>query len=72
MELVQKGALKALTSVLSIDDARILIVCIEGLSNFLKSGKEHFMQGDDNPFAIELEQIGGVDKLEELQMHKNH
>jgi hypothetical protein len=55
LELVQKGALKALTSVLSIDDARILIVCIEGLSNFLKAGKEHFMQSDDNPFAIELE-----------------
>jgi hypothetical protein len=63
---VTKGALKALTSVLSIDDARILIVCIEGLSNFLKAGKDHFMEGDDNPFAIELEKIGGVDRLEEL------
>lgn len=41
--LVEKGILKALCSVLSMKDPRILAVALEGIENVLKAGKEHFM-----------------------------
>ena len=40
--LVQKGILKALSSVLKMKEARILAVALEGIENILKSGSEHF------------------------------
>lgn len=36
--LVQKGILKALSSVLKMKEARILAVALEGIENILKSG----------------------------------
>lgn len=56
----------ALVETLKIDDARVLLVAIEGISNVLQAGKEHFSRGEENPFALELETNGGVDRLEEL------
>lgn len=37
--LVEKGILKALCSVLTIKDARILAVALEGIENILKAGE---------------------------------
>ena len=46
---------------------------MEGIENILKFGKEHFIGKEgENLFAVELEACGGVDNLEELQLHKNH
>jgi len=65
--LLQKGALRALVNSLGIDDVRVLLVTIEGITNILEAGRKYFMQeGGENPMANELEKIGGVDKLEEL------
>ena len=36
--LVQKGILRALSSVLKMKEARILAVALEGIENILKSG----------------------------------
>jgi len=59
--------LKALTSVLSQPDAKTLIVALEGIENFLKIGKLHFLdENSENTFAITLELVGGVDKIESL------
>ena len=44
VQLVSKGILQALTSVLRMKEARILAVALEGIENILKSGKAHFMQ----------------------------
>jgi hypothetical protein len=40
--LVQKGILKALSSVLKMKEARILAVALEGIENILKSGQKHY------------------------------
>ncbi len=48
-------------------------MAMEGIENILKAGKLHFMNSNgENLFALQLEMCGGVDKLEELQLHKNH
>ena len=65
--LVEKGILKALTSVLKMREARILAVALEGIENILKAGKQHYNQlGQDNKFAYELELCGGLEMLEPL------
>jgi len=40
--LVEKGILRALASVLSMKEARILAVALEGIDNILKKGQEHY------------------------------
>jgi importin subunit alpha-1 len=64
--LVEKNIIKALLSVLSMKDARILAVALEGLENILKIGQEHYMIGGENKFALKLEAEGGLDQLEPL------
>jgi len=71
--LVQKGMIKALGSVLKINDVRMLTVALEGLDNTLQCGDRHYKNADgDNMFAIIMEQEGCLDDLEELQQHPNH
>lgn len=71
--LVEKGIIKALLSVLKMTEARVLAVSLEGLENILKAGQEHFaMQGGENRFALQLENDGGLELIEQLQMHPNH
>ena len=65
--MAERNALSALTSVLSTPDAKSLIVALEGIENFLKVGKIHFLdEKNENRFAIMLELCGGVDKIEVL------
>lgn len=46
---------------------------MEGVENILKVGAEHFMNAQNmNEFSLALETCGGLDRLEGLQMHKNH
>lgn len=58
--------MKALGSMLTHKEPRILAVSIEGIENVLKVGKEHFSQNGENQFAVLFEQEGGIDKLEAL------
>lgn len=44
VSLVEKGILKALTTVLKMREARILAVALEGIENILKAGKDHYSQ----------------------------
>lgn len=71
--LVEKGIIKALLSTLKMNEARVLAVALEGLDNILRSGQDHFSkQGAENRFALQLENDGGLEMIEELQMHPNH
>ena len=50
-------------------DNKALIVAIEGIGNILKCGKQHFLnENGENLFCLELEFVGGLDKLENLQI----
>ena len=56
-----------------MNEPRTLAVALEGLENILKVGQQHFTRaGVDNKFALVLENDGGLDLIEELQMHSNH
>ena len=71
--MVEHNALPALNAVLTQSDKKILTVTLEGIENFLKNGKTHFLDElGENKFAIMLEICGGVDRIERLQTHKNH
>lgn len=71
--MVQKDALKALAATLTLTDSKSLVVAMEGIENLLKAGQDHFMNGQGlNEFALVFETVGGLDKLEALQLHKNH
>jgi len=70
--LVEKGILRALCSVLRMNEARVIAVALEGIDNILKAGQEHYSHlGQENQFTIKLEVEGGLDILENLQQHQN-
>jgi len=53
--LVDRGIIKALGSVLTIKDVRMLAVALEGLENILACGEKNFKQNDENPFTVVTE-----------------
>jgi importin subunit alpha-1 len=70
---VERQALKALSACLSFTESKVLIVCMEGIENILKAGDKDFRNANnENIFALEFEVCGGVDKLEQLQLHQNN
>lgn len=70
---VQKGMIQALGEMLKCKDVRMLAVALEGFENILLCGQQHFMNEEgENMFAIQMEQAGCLDDLEQLQAHPNH
>lgn len=71
--IVDAKGLETMVSVLkSTEDAKLIMVVLEGLENILRTGKIIF--GEESPqklFENILESCGGVEKLEELQEHPN-
>lgn len=56
-----------------MQEARILAVALEGLENILRSGQEYSVKlGKENKFTLVLENEGGIELIEQLQMHPNH
>lgn len=54
-------------------EARVLAVALEGIDNILKAGEAHFSKlGVPNRFVFVLENEGGIEMIEQLQMHPNH
>jgi len=71
--LVSKGCIKPLCDLLTVSDARIITVALEGLENILKVGeKEAKSTGGSNQFATLIEESEGLDKIEQLQNHQNN
>lgn len=70
--LVQQGCIKPLCDLLNVKDVKIINVALEGLANILRSGQELADQTDGvNRYADIVEQVGGLDYLENLQYHKS-
>jgi len=70
--LVDKQIIKALGSMLTVKEPRILLVSLEGLTNILKCGAANFSSSGENEFATILDREGVLDHLEDLQEHPNH
>jgi len=65
--LVEKQIIKALGSMLTVKEPRILLVSLEGLTNILKCGADNYSSSGENEFAMILDREGVLDHLEELQ-----
>jgi hypothetical protein len=69
--LVNIGLLEPFCSLLTYNDAKIVIVVLEGIENILKAGKREVGDTFENPYVSQIEEIKGIEKIEDLQKHKN-
>ncbi|KAI7865966.1 armadillo-type protein [Spinellus fusiger] len=71
--LVQSGCVKPLCDILTAMDNKITLVALDGLDNILKAGdmeKANTLDGL-NPYALVIEECGGIDYIHSLQTHNN-
>ncbi|KAH8274537.1 hypothetical protein KR044_008087, partial [Drosophila immigrans] len=67
--LVKIGCVPHMCNFLTVVDADIVQVALNALENILKAGEK--FQERPNPYAIAIEECGGLDKIEYLQAHEN-
>jgi hypothetical protein len=67
--VLQQGVLAPFCQLLSVDDAQILVVVLDGISNILKLAASN--ESDLLALTSQIEECGGLDKIEELQNHRN-
>lgn len=71
--LVQQNCIKPMVDLLSVNDAKIVVVALEALENILRVGRT--LQNEqgmmENPFVDPVEQADGLSKLESLQEDPN-
>jgi importin subunit alpha-6/7 len=69
--LVANGVLAPLVEACKVEDNRIALVMLEAVTAILQQGVENVEAGRAEDFCQKFEEAGGVDTLEELQMHAN-
>ena len=70
--LIELNVIPPLCDLLSIVDTKVVEVALNGLDNILKLGQhDSRLSGTTNPYAIKIEECGGLDKIEFLQGHQN-
>eukprot|EP00978_Attheya_sp_CCMP212_P030679 scaffold113745_cov56-Attheya_sp.AAC.1 len=71
--LVQQGCIRPLCDLLTVNDAKIVTIALEGLENILKVGEEDAATGaGHNQMATYIAEAEGLTKIEELQQHSNN
>jgi len=72
--LVKQGCIKPLCDLLTVADARLITVALEGIENILKAGEAEVQanphQFTQNPYTQFVDEAEGLDKLEALQSHQ--
>jgi importin subunit alpha-1 len=71
--LVGGGCIKPLCDLLTVSDTRIITMVLNALENILKVWEADAQQiaGGCNHYANEIEEAGGLDKIEKLQVHQD-
>ncbi|XP_046667243.1 importin subunit alpha-7 [Homalodisca vitripennis] len=70
--LVHQGCIPPLCDLLTVMDAKIIQVALNGLENILRLGEQDVKALNTvNPFAVLIEECYGLDKIEFLQSHEN-
>ncbi|KAI8877903.1 ARM repeat-containing protein [Backusella circina FSU 941] len=71
--LVDQGCVGPLCQILLQLDNKLIMVALDGLENILRMGNLEKVNSPDgyNPYALVMEECGGVDSLQSLQMHEN-
>ena len=67
--VLQQGVLSPFCQLLSTDDPQILVVVLDGISNILKMAATN--ENDLVAVTSQIEECSGLDKIEELQNHRN-
>mmetsp|Transcript_30523 Transcript_30523/g.61519 ORF Transcript_30523/g.61519 Transcript_30523/m.61519 type:complete len:519 (+) Transcript_30523:3360-4916(+) len=70
--LVKKGCIQPMIQLMDCLDFRVVRVILEGLENILEIGNQKVDKDFVNEYARHIEQVGGLEKLEELQQHSNN
>ncbi len=70
--LLSQNCIPPLCELLVCADVRIIIVALEALENLLKVGVQDAQKYGSNRVANFIEDAGGLDKIEGLQVHPNH
>lgn len=70
--LVEQACIAPLCDLLTVMDAKIVHVALNGLENILRLGEQDAKQNNGtNPYAVMIEECFGLDRIEFLQSHKN-
>jgi importin subunit alpha-1 len=69
--LVSQGCIPPLCDLLTVMDAKIVQVALSGLENILRFGDQECKETGTNPYAVQIEECYGLDKIEFLQSHDN-
>lgn len=71
--LVSEGCIQPLCEILTQQDNKITLVALDGLDNILRAGEMEKINTQDglNPYALMIEELGGVDHIHSLQSHDN-
>jgi len=70
--LVEQGCIPPLCDLLTVMDSKIVQVALNGLENILRLGDQEMKDnGGANPYAVIVEEVFGLDKIEFLQSHEN-
>ena len=67
--MVQQGCIPPLCDLLTVMDSKIVQVALNGLENILRFGEQESKNtGGSNPYAVIIEEVFGLDKIEFLQV----
>lgn len=72
--LVEQGCIPPLCELLTVMDAKIVSVALNGLENILRLGEQEMKTGTTggvNAYGVMIEECYGLDKIEFLQSHEN-
>jgi len=69
--IVSVGCIPPMCDLLTVMDAKIVQVALSGLENILKYGEQESKESGTNPYAVQIEECYGLDKIEFLQSHEN-
>jgi len=72
--MIRQGLMAVFVELLKSKDPKTIEVILEGLYNILNWGAVYAQDQTlkENPFLVELDNLGGVAKIEELQTHANN
>jgi importin subunit alpha-4/3 len=67
--VLQQGVLVPFCQLLTTEDPQILVVVLDGINNILKMASTN--EDDLLTLTSQIEECAGLDKIEELQNHRN-